>query len=117
MLKIVVNKPSAGGERGHLCATCKYSDRVSGPGWERNRCTSFGEITRQVTDCSCYKAQDECRTVQDAPNAILNAAKYFVEYNGEFFCLSYSQFDAFDGTYDDEKREKMMRKWGFLRDE
>lgn len=117
MIKILVDKPSAGSDRGHICTNCIASVRRSGPGWEEYRCSRFQTIDRQVTDCSYYKSRETSLSYSDAPGAMLNTSMYFMEYDGRFFFLRKSQFDVFRDVYSDSDKCELLKKWGIFKDE
>ena len=117
MIKIIVDKPASGGDKGHLCKTCKLSTTASGPGWEIYNCASFGKIQRQVTDCSRYVAIDGGASKYDAPAKIVNLALTMITYEDAVAWLTKERLDVWEDTYDDEKRIKLLERWGFLKNE
>lgn len=118
MLKIIVDKPSAGGDRGHLCESCKSGYYTAGNGWESYRCAAFDKsIDRIVTTCSEYNSKKAGGNAYDAPIKLLNLAWSRVVYDGHSFFLDRDRFEVWQNVYDHDKRLSLIEKWGFARND
>ena len=108
-LRIIIDKPSGGGDKGHLCIRCKHSDHITGPGgFEKYTCGAGHKVIQEITQCTNYLDKE---VHYQAPKDILNLALFAVKYMNGYVWLTSDQEEDYNYA-DHEDREDMLRKWG-----
>lgn len=112
-LRIIVDKPSDGGVRGHLCNSCLSSSHITGPGgYEKWYCNTLSTyMTHEVNNCNMFRSKEE---KYEAPKDILNIALTLTKHDDLIMWLNNNQVTQWSNVYESEERDLLLSKWGYV---